>query len=102
MTFIFEVTQEKILFQKLNALERLTSFNYYFSANLKKQTLELLVECWLRSGGTSQMLFCCGLIWHLIDCSLKKLVEIDFCKDHRDETEVPDRLAVLDLISYKS
>ena len=32
----------------------------------------------------------------------EKYQDVNFCKDHRDKTEVPDPLAVEDLISYKS
>ena len=29
------------------------------------------------------------------------ILDVNFCRDHRDKTEVPDPLAVEDLISYK-
>ena len=33
------------------------------------------------------------------NCVIVK-TDVNFCKDHRDEIEVPDHLAVEDLISY--
>ena len=35
------------------------------------------------------------------DMRIQTLIFSDFCKDHRDKTEVPDPLTVEDLISYK-
>ena len=36
-----------------------------------------------------------------IPCEISAIVlEVNFCKDHRDKTEVPDPLAVEDLICF--